>query len=663
MPSIYKKKSGAELKRKPRKTLNFDVIQRAYSDVVDNGKSIRTAAKDYDVPKSTLARYVKARNLPDTSTFGSVHTSKQIFTKAEEDHLATYLIKASHMHYGLDLKQTKELAYQFAIANKKTVPETWETNKTAGKFWLLGFFHRHPNLSLRKPEATSLSRATSFNRKNVSEFFEKLEALYARYNFDPSQVFNIDETGFTTVQNPGKIIAEKGKKQVGKVTSAERGSLVTVCCAINAIGNSVPPFFIFPRVNFRDYMLKNAPHGSAGTASPSGWMTTSIFMDYMKHFAANVSSSKEKPILLILDNHESHISIDVINFSRENGIHILTLPPHCSNKLQPLDVSVFYAFKRFYNNEADKWMMNNPGKTITIYEIAELVGKAYSPAFSKSNIESGFSKTGIYPCNADIFTDIDFLSSSVTDRPVPNEPNIDGMSNSTAITEDLAVAGSSKAGDGNGNPTFVSPELVRPYPVAPPRKKTTAGRKPGRTRILTDTPEKLEIEENLKAKMMKNTKRQVFNEPNTSKATTNKKGSKRKADTSSSSSEEDQEVLFEESDQSPYEEEVPSDENEEEFSGFKIKDFVIVKFFIKHNGTFVHYIGQIIEKNNGNSEEGGFSVKFLRRRGISNVFSYPLIDDIQNVIESDIVKRVSMVTGQRNYFKFHLNSLNVSNLR
>nr|XP_023021047.1 beta-2-syntrophin-like [Leptinotarsa decemlineata] len=62
--------------------------------------------------------------------------------------------------------------------------------------------------------------------------------------------------------------------------------------------------------------------------------------------------------------------------------------------------------------------------------------------------------------------------------------------------------------------------------------------------------------------MMKNTKRQVFNEPNTSKATTNKKGSKRKADTSSSSSEEDQEVLFEESDQFPYEEEVPSDENE-----------------------------------------------------------------------------------------------------
>lgn len=41
----------------------------------------------------------------------------------------------------------------------------------------------------------------------------------------------------------------------------------------------------------------------------------------------------------------------------------------------------------------------------------------------------------------------------------------------------------------------VTPEQVRPYPKAPPRKMTgnRGGRKPGRCRILTDTPEKLEV--------------------------------------------------------------------------------------------------------------------------------------------------------------------------
>jgi hypothetical protein len=50
-------------------------------------------------------------------------------------------------------------------------------------------------------------------------------------------------TGFTTVQRPNRvIIARKGTKQVVAMTSQERGQLVTVCCTINAVGNTVRPF-------------------------------------------------------------------------------------------------------------------------------------------------------------------------------------------------------------------------------------------------------------------------------------------------------------------------------------------------------------------------------------------------------------------------------------
>lgn len=79
------------------------------------------------------------------------------------------------------------------------------------------------------------------------------------------------------VQRTQKVIALRGTKQVGQVTSAERGTLVTVCCGINALGNSIPPFFIFPRVNFKTYMLNEAPVGSDGAAHPSGWMTSPNF--------------------------------------------------------------------------------------------------------------------------------------------------------------------------------------------------------------------------------------------------------------------------------------------------------------------------------------------------------------------------------------------------
>ena len=47
------------------------------------------------------------------------------------------------------------------------------------------------------------------------------------------------------------MIAGKGVKQVGQVTSAERGILVTMVSCINALGNSISPFLIFPRVHLK----------------------------------------------------------------------------------------------------------------------------------------------------------------------------------------------------------------------------------------------------------------------------------------------------------------------------------------------------------------------------------------------------------------------------
>lgn len=60
----------------------------------------------------------------------------------------------------------------------------------------------------------------------------------------------MDETGVTTVQKPNRVIAGRGFKQIGRITSAERGALVTMAVAVSAAGNSIPPFFVFPRAHF-----------------------------------------------------------------------------------------------------------------------------------------------------------------------------------------------------------------------------------------------------------------------------------------------------------------------------------------------------------------------------------------------------------------------------
>lgn len=53
-----------------------------------------------------------------------------------------------------------------------------------------------------------------------------------------------------------------------------------------------------------------------------------------------------KPILIIFDGYKSHIQYRVSSLAIENNVHILSLPSHSSDKIQPLDVGVFAPVKK-----------------------------------------------------------------------------------------------------------------------------------------------------------------------------------------------------------------------------------------------------------------------------------------------------------------------------
>ena len=95
-----------------------------------------------------------------------------LFTPEEEADLVNYFQKMDSIFYGLTRVQFLQVVGEFA---KKIGKEGVFTDNVAGKGWYNKFKTRHPELTLRKPEPTSIARVRGFNHVAVDRFYSLLE--------------------------------------------------------------------------------------------------------------------------------------------------------------------------------------------------------------------------------------------------------------------------------------------------------------------------------------------------------------------------------------------------------------------------------------------------------------------------------------------------------
>lgn len=249
-------------------------------------------------------------------------------------------------------------------------------------------------------------------------------------------------------------------------------------------------------------------------------------------------ASKDKKILLILDGHKTHTkNLELIDLARESGVALLCLPPHCSHRLQPLDVAFMKPLSKYYEDEIRTWMRTNPGKVVTLHQISSLFGKAFIRSATMSTAVSGFRKTGIWPVDKNVFEESDFLPASTTDIPIPadqatetEEQPSEGLRDDTRYTAEnnnvnlveeelMDDPGTSEKLPAQRTVAtgssfkVASPEIMFAIPKVDKKNKRKPSNKRGKTVVLTDSPYKNELVEEMK-KQNKNkgsvTKRKLF---------------------------------------------------------------------------------------------------------------------------------------------------------
>ncbi|KAF2883177.1 hypothetical protein ILUMI_22994 [Ignelater luminosus] len=137
-----------------------------------------------------------------------------------------------------------------------------------------------------------------FNKPAVNMFFAKYEQLLQRFHYDPESIYNTDETALTTVQDSIKVLATTGQKQVGQVTSTERGTLITMCGTINALGNSILP------ATHRLQPLDRSIYGPLKKCYNDGCMSWSILWLFPPATLSQPSRKRDCIHLIVFDDSE-----------------------------------------------------------------------------------------------------------------------------------------------------------------------------------------------------------------------------------------------------------------------------------------------------------------------------------------------------------------------
>ena len=368
---------------------NFFRIALALA-AVSNGSSVRKAASLYMVSNSTLLRHLKT---PEIKTKTGPKTALYDDEESEIVKWMTGSIERGAPPGSLDVLEAANVVLKRRLG---------DDSPTLGKGWLQRFIKRQ-RISYRVPEKLNKASA-NITQLNIEGWFNQVSPYIAqRPEFleamcDDRRVFNADESMFRLSSSAARVLAPKGTKSLYEVTKDGKYGL-TVMATFCANGKACKPFIIFAQERISKSLNESFPHDKAHcAATKSGWMDSTTFSIYLHRFAEEIRQNGIKLlVILFIDNHSSHVSLESSETADKLGIKMIFLYPNSTFLLQPADVAIFRSLKSHWREENRVAKHNDV--LITKHNFTTLFLNAFEK-ISPAVIKTGFFKSGIFPWNS-----------------------------------------------------------------------------------------------------------------------------------------------------------------------------------------------------------------------------------------------------------------------
>ncbi|CAH2108761.1 unnamed protein product [Euphydryas editha] len=388
-----------------------EAMEAAVEDVRLHKTPYKTAAKKFNVPRITLKAEVEAnpcqtiQELSNTlhQSWSTIQEHLQqigkvegkhpidrkmgppaVLSRTEEKTIVDWIFEMARAGFPVTMKEVVFSVQRLLTELKR--PNPFKDN-CPGKSWMKGFMKRNPGISVRMSQNLTRSRAV-ISKEKILNWFKEVETFLDQTQQkdvlqDPRRIFNTDETIFFLNPKGGKVLAQKGDKTVYQQVNPDEKECLTVL---------ITEFSI--------------PEWGLGKTD-SGWMTCEAFFE----FIADIfhpwlkKESIPLPVILFVDGHASHLSLQVSQFCEKNGIILIALYPNATHLLQPMDVAVFRTLKEHWKKRVHEWRISNlEAPILKKKDFPKLLKEVIDTTLNATIFENGFRKCGLFPWHPEIVT-------------------------------------------------------------------------------------------------------------------------------------------------------------------------------------------------------------------------------------------------------------------
>ena len=228
------------------------------------------------------------------------------------------------------------------------------------KNWAKSLLHRMGFVKRRAGTKAKVS-VEDFEEKK-EQFLLDIKAVVSLEGIPFDLIINWDQTAMHYVPVSSWTMAKEGSKRV-EICGIDDKRQVTAVFGCSLTGAFLPVQLVYQGKTDKCHPTFDFPMDWDVTHSPNHWSNENTTRDYIRKILVPYVAKKREELalgsdhraLVIYDSFKGQCTPAIFKLLDDNNIDMVIVPANCTDRLQPLDVSVNKAAKNFMRDQFQRW--------------------------------------------------------------------------------------------------------------------------------------------------------------------------------------------------------------------------------------------------------------------------------------------------------------------